>query len=296
MEPTKDQQDYLAVLAETGFSQEKVLAITENTADQTDMPEEFGYLSVAESPIAGKGLFTSKDISEGDLVGIARIGGNRTALGRYVNHSANPNAEYQQLDNGDLAVIAIREIPAGTEITYNYRTGAIIRGDLNPVTAYFCKLITEKTGLLITTETPALEIRKMICTFEALMRTAVSDGEIIDSNPDYVIKNHFASGVYAREMHIPAGHIVVGKIHRNENLHFLSKGSATVITEEGGIEVVHAGQMMKSPVGVKRLLITHEDVVWTVLHATTETDVDKIELAVIAKSYADLGYDKLIGE
>lgn len=158
----------------------------------------------------------------------------------------------------------------------------------SPVTSYFCALVQEKTGLSINSETKPEEIRKAILDFESQMFNAAKAGEFHDCNEEYVIKHHFGSGVYAREMHIPAGHVVVGKIHKHENLHFLSKGSATVITELGGIEEVKAGEMMKAPVGVKRLLITHQDTIWTVLHSVTTTDLKQIENDVIAKDYSEL--------
>ena len=160
----------------------------------------------------------------------------------------------------------------------------------SPITAYLRQFAAEKTGILITPDTDPLKIRQMITGVQDLMIQAAKNGEFVDENENYVINHHFAGGVYAREMHIPAGHVVVGKIHKQENLHFLSKGSATVITEEGGVEEVQAGVMMKSPKGVKRLLITHADTIWTVLHATDETDVDKIEADVIAKKYSDIGW------
>jgi quercetin dioxygenase-like cupin family protein len=140
---------------------------------------------------------------------------------------------------------------------------------------------------MMTPITDPLTIRRLICDFEAKMHVAVFNQQITDENADYVIKHHFTPGVYAREMHIPAGHIVVGKIHRHEHLNFLSKGHVTVLTEAGGIEELHAGETLTSPAGVKRLLITHEDTIWTVIHATEETDLGKVEEAVIAKDYRD---------
>ena len=159
------------------------------------------------------------------------------------------------------------------------------------ITKTFMSVVEQQTGLVITPETPRYEIRKAITLFQSLMEQAIAKGNVEDETSYYVLKHHFADGIYAREMHIPKGHIIVGRIHRFENLNFISKGKVTVVTEEGGIEVLEAGVMMKSPIGVKRLLITHEDTVWTVLHNTKETDVDLIEEEVIVKTYAQLGWD-----
>jgi quercetin dioxygenase-like cupin family protein len=156
------------------------------------------------------------------------------------------------------------------------------------VVGYFRQLVAEKTGIVVTPDISSGQIRALILNFEAQMFAAAADGSLKDENDSYVIRHHFTDGVYAREMHIPAGHVVIGKIHRHEHLNFISKGRAVVLTEAGGLHEVAAGDTLISPVGVKRLLLTREDTVWTVVHATKEKDLDKIEASVIAKSYGEL--------
>ena len=95
----------------------------------------------------------------------------------------------------------------------------------------------------------------------------------------------FAEGVYVREIFIPAGTLVVGKIHRHSHPNFLMKGRVTVVTEGKGRETLEAPLSMISPAGTKRIVYTHEDTVWITVHKTEETNINKIEEAVIAKDY-----------
>ena len=44
---------------------------------------------------------------------------------------------------------------------------------------------------------------------------------------------------------------------------------------------------MSSLPGTKRAVYAHPDVVWTTIHLTNETDLDKIEAEVIAPTYQD---------
>lgn len=118
--------DYQEFLLEEGFTEEFVRGITEIDVDLIDMPEGYEHLQVMPSEIEGNGLFTSKDIKQGEIIGEARIDGHRTPLGRYVNHSNEPNAEFVKLENGDMQTRAIRDIMKGTEITQDYRQGAAI--------------------------------------------------------------------------------------------------------------------------------------------------------------------------
>jgi hypothetical protein len=93
---------------------------------------------------------------------------------------------------------------------------------------------------------------------------------------DLRVEHHFSEGVYARELHIPAGTILTGKIHKFTNLNILSKGEISVLSENG-IERVTAPFTVVSPPGTKRVAYTHTDCVWTTIHGTYEQDLDKIE-------------------
>ncbi len=112
------------------------------------------------------------------------------------------------------------------------------------------------------------------------LEAAISAGETID----LPVKNYFSKGVYARELHIPKGTVLTGKIHKYINLNIMSKGDISVLTENG-IERVQAPFTIVSPAGTKRVAYAHEDTIWTTIHGTDETDVDKIELEFTADSY-----------
>lgn len=100
---------------------------------------------------------------------------------------------------------------------------------------------------------------------------------------DIPIKHYFSQGVYAREMTVPKGATVVGKIHKYEQLNILSAGEVSVVTDEG-VQRVKAPFTLVAPPGAKRAFYAHEDSVWTVIHGTEERDVEKIELQFIAQS------------
>jgi len=76
----------------------------------------------------------------------------------------------------------------------------------------------------------------------------------------------------------------------------MSCGDLSVLTEEG-IQRVQAPFTIVSPAGTKRIAYAHEDTVWTTIHGTHETDLDKIESDLIAQN--DQEYEefcKLTGE
>lgn len=88
--------------------------------------------------------------------------------------------------------------------------------------------------------------------------------------------HYFAPGIYARELHIPAGMTLTGKIHKYPQLNILSKGKISVLTEDG-VKEVEAPFAVVSPAGTKRIAYAHTDCVWTTILNTDETDIAKIE-------------------
>lgn len=127
----------------------------------------------------------------------------------------------------------------------------------------------------------------------AAMRLKVVELEsVILNSPEHIrpvdvadlpVTHHFSKGVYARELFIPKGHFLSGKIHKYTNLNIMSKGDMSVLTEDG-VKRVQAPFTVVSPPGTKRIAYAHEDTIWTTIHGTDETDVDKIEQEFIAQS------------
>lgn len=95
------------------------------------------------------------------------------------------------------------------------------------------------------------------------------------------VVNYFSYGVYARELHIPAGTLLTGEIHKFENFNILSKGDISVLTDDG-MKRVQAPFSIVSPPGTKRIAYAHSDCIWTTIHGTFETDIDKIKNYFIA--------------
>lgn len=116
-----DNEDYQALLEQTGVTEEQVQEQV-NTDDMIELPEQYAPLVyVDQSSKSGNGLFANYNFNAGDHIIPARIAGYRTIGGRYSNHSLAPNAQMMLLDNGDVALVAIKPIIIGEEITTNYR-------------------------------------------------------------------------------------------------------------------------------------------------------------------------------
>ena len=94
--------------------------------------------------------------------------------------------------------------------------------------------------------------------------------------------HHFSDGVYAREITIPAGTLLTGKVHSTEHLNIVSSGSIVVWTEDG-MKQVDAPFTMVSRPGTKRVGLALTDTVWTTIHANPSNtrDMAKLESELI---------------
>ena len=98
---------------------------------------------------------------------------------------------------------------------------------------------------------------------------------------DCPVKHYFAPNVYIREIFMPAGTIVIGKIHRTEHFNIIEKGRCAIRHDDGTVEILQAPLTFVSKAGVQKVLYIEEDTVWKTVHCTTETDVDKLEELLI---------------
>ena len=142
---------------------------------------------------------------------------------------------------------------------------------------------------LVTTESPVR--RELIMDLESMIKK--SDDVILGDSELCPLKHSFSDGIYVREITIPQGTLLTGKIHKHKHPNFLLKGEVIVVTEEGR-EILKAPCSMMSKAGTKRALYAVTELVWTTIHhnPTNTQDLKELEKIVIADSYYD--YEKFI--
>ncbi len=108
---------------------------------------------------------------------------------------------------------------------------------------------------------------------------------------DCPIRHHFAPGIYAREISIPAGTVVVGVVHKTDNLIIVSMGRLRIVTDEGTAEVC-AGDTFTCKAGTKNAVLALENSRWTNLLPNPDNITDTaqlVELFTFAKETELLG-------
>jgi hypothetical protein len=144
-----------------------------------------------------------------------------------------------------------------------------------------------------------VQFRQNVLTLQSGIMQGIKNGELQSTLEDCTLTHYFAPidekygcGTYARQMFIPKGTVIIGKIHRHQHLNFILQGKVSVATEFGK-KYFEAPCTFISEIGLKRAVYAEEDTIWTTVHLTAHTgkeNLDKIEDEVIAPSYDQMGF------
>lgn len=118
----EDRADYARFLVEYGFTQEVIehlMAAMQHL--EVPMPAGHDTLEMRASPIHGRGMFAVKSVSAGDVLAPVIVQGHRAPPARYTNHSAHPNARFSLQPDGEVLMVALRDIAPDEEVTIDYR-------------------------------------------------------------------------------------------------------------------------------------------------------------------------------
>ena len=109
-------------------------------------------------------------------------------------------------------------------------------------------------------------------------------GQLPQTDTD--IQHHFSDAVYAKQMHLPAGHVALSHKHSYSHLSVLAAGKCIVTTADSdgkeSATTYQAPACINIEKGVEHQVEALEDVAWFCIHATLETDPDKIDEVAIA--------------
>lgn len=137
---------------------------------------------------------------------------------------------------------------------------------------------------------PVAERREQI---SQLAQSVLDIGGTTDTGSICPVKHRFAPGLYCREIFIPKGALIVGKIHATSHFNTIVKGKCKVITTTEK-KVIEAPYTWVTEAGEQKAVYALEDVLWQTYHVTDSTDLEEIEAQVIVESFDQLEQDKLL--
>jgi hypothetical protein len=108
---------------------------------------------------------------------------------------------------------------------------------------------------------------------------------------DCPLNHFFGPGVYIREGIIPAGTLIIGHQHKYAHTNVLVKGRMRVMVD-GIPSTIEAPMMFVAGPG-RKLLYALTECVFQNIHATEETDLEKLEEHLIEKSETWLAHHEV---
>jgi hypothetical protein len=99
-------------------------------------------------------------------------------------------------------------------------------------------------------------------------------------------KHYLCKGLYTRELFMPKGSAVTGKIHVKEHIVTIVYGDVSVATNDG-VERIVGPCTFIGKAGSKRALFMHEDTLWLATHATDATTVEECENTLVTNSHEE---------
>lgn len=146
--------------------------------------------------------------------------------------------------------------------------------------------LDKRTLALRAHSTDPVVVRKWIRELGASMRA------LPEADPKQLdVKHTFQDGMYMRELFIPAGVLLVGKIHKLPCLNIVSTGRLSLLTEFGA-RTVSAGFTAPSQPGIQKVGYALEDTVFINVFRTDVTDVALIDNVIAfdtLEEYANQG-------
>jgi hypothetical protein len=102
------------------------------------------------------------------------------------------------------------------------------------------------------------------------------------------LQHFFTQGMYARQMFLPAGTVLTGKIHLHDHFFMVNQGDISIFSSDSGEATrVQAPFFCISPAGVKRAGFAHEDTIVTTVHLCPTEDIEEAERLLVVDTFED---------
>lgn len=136
----------------------------------------------------------------------------------------------------------------------------------------------------------AVTSESQVASDELRRQVEEKEGEMLrEEQVECPLTHMFAPGVYLRTVSMPAGIYVIGHQHKTKHFNIVHTGRARVLIG-GAIHEINAPAIFVSEPGVRKVLHILEDMEWSTIHPTDETDLAKLEELLIIKSPTFLEY------
>ncbi len=118
----------------------------------------------------------------------------------------------------------------------------------------------------------------------ARLELAMLQEEQVEIKPTH----RFSGGIYSREITIPKGTLLTGRIHKFDHFDIMLSGDITVSTDSGEVKRLKGLNIMEGKAGKKRAGYAHEDTHWITFHSAEDRDPEEMYEYLTCGSFEEL--------
>jgi len=143
--------------------------------------------------------------------------------------------------------------------------------------------LEESRSLAIVAAVSSIDIAERRGKINALEQAMLQEEQVsIDVN------HRFNGGIYAREITIPKGTLLTGRIHKFDHFDIMLSGDISVSTDTGEVKRLTGLNIMEGKAGKKRAGYAHEDTHWITFHCAEERNPEEMYEFLTCGSFEEL--------
>lgn len=141
----------------------------------------------------------------------------------------------------------------------------------------------EKESLGIISMVSNADIAERRELFYGLEKTMLREEQV-----DIPVKHCFSGGMYSREIIIPKGTLLTGRIHKFDHFDVMISGDISVSTDDGSVKRLTGYHSFEGKAGKKRVGYAHEETHWITFHSSPELDNEDMYNFLTCSTYEEL--------
>ena len=110
-----------------------------------------------------------------------------------------------------------------------------------------------------------------------------------DLEAEIPVKHRFSGDMYMREITIPAGTLLTGRIHKFDHFDIMLSGKIMVSTDDGEPRIMEGLHLMEGKAGKKRAGYALEDTHWITVHSAQERNPEEMYEFLTCGTFEELG-------
>lgn len=149
----------------------------------------------------------------------------------------------------------------------------------------------ESNSLALVAEVSTTNVEKNRESIQTLEHEMLKQPQV-----EFDVKHRFHGGMYAREILIPKGTLLTGRIHKFDHFDVMISGDITVSTDDGEVKRLTGYNVFQGNTGKKRAGYAHEDTLWITFHCAEERNPEEMYEFLTCGSFEELEQFQLMLE